>query len=83
QLQKLYDRYTDEEISSKIAGLLTPPDIEPEVDVIYQTVEDLRASCPRNNGDWYFSGNYPTPGGNRVVNQAFVYYMEGIDLRAY
>ncbi|MEO0626174.1 MAG: amidophosphoribosyltransferase [Bacteroidota bacterium] len=83
QLQKLYDRYTDEEISSKIAELLTPPDIDPEVDVIYQTVEDLRASCPRNNGDWYFSGNYPTPGGNRVVNQAFVYYMEGIDLRAY
>ncbi|MEM8586237.1 MAG: amidophosphoribosyltransferase, partial [Bacteroidota bacterium] len=83
QLQKLYDRYTDEDISTKIAELLTPPDIKPQVDVIYQTVADLRAACPNNNGDWYFSGNYPTPGGNRVVNQAFVYYMEGKDLRAY
>ncbi|MEM6397181.1 MAG: amidophosphoribosyltransferase [Bacteroidota bacterium] len=83
QLQKLYDRYTDEEISAKISELLTPKDIKPEIEVIYQTVQDLRESCPRNNGDWYFSGNYPTPGGNRVVNQAFVYYMEGKDLRAY
>ena len=83
ELQELYNRYTDEEISAKIAELLKPKGLEPEVEVIYQTVEDLRASCPNNNGDWYFSGNYPTPGGNRVVNQAFVYYMEGKDLRAY
>ncbi|MEM7574406.1 MAG: amidophosphoribosyltransferase [Bacteroidota bacterium] len=83
ELQELYNRYTDEEVSTKIAELLKPKGLKPEVEVIYQTVADLRASCPNNNGDWYFSGNYPTPGGNRVVNQAFVYYMEGKDLRAY
>jgi amidophosphoribosyltransferase len=62
---------------------MTPNGTIPEVDVIYQTIEDLSASCPNNNGDWYFSGNYPTPGGFRVVNRAFVNYMEGSTERAY
>ncbi|MEL6358062.1 MAG: amidophosphoribosyltransferase, partial [Bacteroidota bacterium] len=72
-----------EEVSRKIAEIVTPPDITFPVDVIYQTVEDLREACPNNNGDWYFSGNYPTPGGTRVVNQSFVNYIEGSTERAY
>lgn len=83
QVKALYDEFTYEEVSAKIAEIITPPNIKPKVEVIYQTVEDLRASCPRNNGDWYFSGNYPTPGGNRVVNRSFMYYMEGKNERAY
>jgi amidophosphoribosyltransferase len=66
-----------------IAKIITPKGTKPQVDVIYQTIEDLRQSCPNNNGDWYFSGNYPTPGGFRVVNRAFVNYMEGSVERAY
>ena len=62
---------------------MTPKGTKPKVDVIYQTIEDLQKSCPNNNGDWYFSGNYPTPGGFRVVNKAFVNYMEGSSERAY
>jgi amidophosphoribosyltransferase len=58
-------------------------DIEPEVQVIYQTLEGLHKACPNNTGDWYFSGNFPTPGGNRVVNKAFINYMENKNVRAY
>ncbi|MEM1214085.1 MAG: amidophosphoribosyltransferase [Bacteroidota bacterium] len=83
QVQALYDEFTYEEVSAKIAQIITPKNIKPKVEVIYQTVEDLRAACPNNNGDWYFSGNYPTPGGNRVVNRSFMYYMEGKNERAY
>jgi amidophosphoribosyltransferase len=83
QVQTLYDEFTYEEVSKKIAEIMTPNGTIPEVDVIYQTIEDLSASCPNNNGDWYFSGNYPTPGGFRVVNRAFVNYMEGSTERAY
>lgn len=79
----LYDEFTYEQVSQKIAQILTPPDIKPEVSIIYQTVDGLRKACPNNNGDWYFSGNYPTPGGNRVVNKSFMYYMENRDERAY
>ena len=79
----LYDQYTQEEISAQIAKIITPVDIEPEVQVIYQSIEGLRTACPNNNGDWYFSGEYPTPGGNKVVNQAFMNYMEKSDRRAY
>ena len=83
QVKALYDEFTYEEVSAKIAEIITPPNIKPKVEVIYQTIEDLRASCPKNNGDWYFSGEYPTPGGNRVVNKSFIYYMEGRNERAY
>jgi amidophosphoribosyltransferase len=83
QVKVLYDEFTYEEVSAKIAEIITPVGIKPKVEVIYQTVEDLRESCPNHNGDWYFSGNYPTPGGNRVVNRSFVYFMEGRNERAY
>ncbi len=83
EVSALYDLFTDEEISQKIAEIITPPHIKPKVEVIYQTVEALRKACPDNNGDWYFSGKYPTPGGNRVVNRAFMNYMENRDERAY
>ena len=82
-VQGLYDRLKYSDVSDKIAKIMTPKGTKPRVDVIYQTIEDLREACPNNNGDWYFSGNYPTPGGFRVVNRAFVNYMEGSTERAY
>lgn len=82
-LQQLYALFTDEEISNKVAGIVTPDDCRAEVEVIYQTIENLHEACPLNLGDWYFSGNYPTPGGNKVVNRAFINYMEGKKGRAY
>ncbi len=83
KVQELYDAYTDEEISAKIAQLITPPDIKPAIQVIYQSLDNLHKACPTHHGDWYFSGNYPTPGGNRVVNRAFINYMQNNDGRAY
>ncbi len=83
ELAPLYDLFSDEQISRKIAQIVTPANIKPRVEVLFQTVEGLRHACPNNNGDWYFSGNYPTPGGNRVVNRAFMNYMENRDERAY
>lgn len=82
-VREVYKPFTLDDISKKIAQLITPDDIEVPVDVIYQTIEDLHDSCPTNTGDWYFTGNYPTPGGNRVVNQAFMNYMEGKNVRGY
>jgi amidophosphoribosyltransferase len=82
-VRDVYKPFTVEEISAKIAQLITPEEIKIPVDVIYQTIEDLHESCPTNLGDWYFTGNYPTPGGNRVVNNAFLNYMEGRDIRGY
>ncbi|MFT3748400.1 MAG: amidophosphoribosyltransferase [Agriterribacter sp.] len=82
-VRNLYKPFTAEEISKKIAELITPPDITIPIDVIYQTIENLHASCPTNTGDWYFTGNYPTPGGNKVVNKAFINYMEGKNIRGY
>jgi len=79
----LYEQFSYEEISDKVAQIITPPNIKPKIAVIYQTIEDLRESCPGNSGDWYFSGRYPTPGGNRVANRAFMYFMEGRNERAY
>ncbi|MEZ4949402.1 MAG: amidophosphoribosyltransferase [Saprospiraceae bacterium] len=79
----LYKEFSQEEISAKIAEIITPKEIKPKVEIIYQTVEDLHKACPDNIGDWYFSGNYPTPGGNRVVNRAFMNFMENRDERAY
>ena len=83
QVQKLYSEFTYEQVSDKIAEIITPEDIKPEVKVIYQTVEDLHKACPDNNGDWYFTGNYPTVGGTRVVNRSFINYMENKNERAY
>jgi amidophosphoribosyltransferase len=79
----IYKPFSPEEISAKIAQLITPPGVSTVVEVIYQTIEDLHDSCPTNTGDWYFTGNYPTPGGNRVVNKAFLNYMEGKNVRGY
>jgi amidophosphoribosyltransferase len=80
---ELYAPFTPEEISDKIAQLITPENIKIPVEVIYQTVEDLHDCCPTNTGDWYFTGNYPTPGGNKVCNKAFKNYMEGKNVRGY
>ncbi|MEO7121150.1 MAG: amidophosphoribosyltransferase [Ginsengibacter sp.] len=82
-VRHIYKPFSVEEISKKIAQLITPEEIKVPVDVIYQTIEDLHESCPTNLGDWYFTGNYPTPGGNRVVNNAFLNYMEGKNVRGY
>ncbi|MBC7884031.1 MAG: amidophosphoribosyltransferase, partial [Saprospiraceae bacterium] len=83
QVKILYDQYTENQISEKISELVTPDNIHPEIQVIYQSIEDLHIACPDNKGDWYFSGNYPTPGGMRVVNRAFINYMDDSDERAY
>lgn len=79
----LYKQFTTEEISGKIAQLITPVGLDIPVMVIFQSIEDLHKSCPNNLGDWYFTGNYPTPGGNKVVNKAFLNYMEGKNVRGY
>lgn len=83
QVQVLYDEFTYEEISNKIAEIVTPKDLGIEVKVIYQTVDALHDACPNNTGDWYFTGNYPTVGGTRVVNRSFINYMNGKNDRAY
>jgi amidophosphoribosyltransferase len=78
-VKDIYAPFTTEQISQKIAEILRPSDIKAEVAIVYQSIEGLHAACPNNQGDWYFSGNYPTPGGNRVVNNAFIdYYEKGI-----
>jgi len=82
-VKQLYKQFTTEEISAKIAQLITPPGVDIKVDVIFQSIEDLHKSCPNNLGDWYFTGNYPTAGGNKVVNKAFINYMEGKNVRGY
>lgn len=79
----IYQPFTPDEISAKIAQLITPEDVQIPTQVIYQTIEDLHDSCPTNTGDWYFTGNYPTPGGNRVVNKAFINFMENSKERGY
>jgi amidophosphoribosyltransferase len=82
-LKELYDLFTDDEITEKIAEIVTPKHMKSEVQIVYQTVDNLHKSCPEHLGDWYFTGNYPTPGGNSVVNKAFMNYMEGLTVRAY
>jgi len=82
-VKEIYKPFSMDEIDHKIAELITPAEIDIPVEVIYQTIEDLHESCPTNLGDWYFTGNYPTPGGNRVVNNAFLNYMEGKNVRGY
>jgi amidophosphoribosyltransferase len=82
-VRQIYKPFTTQEISDKIAQLITPPEVDLPIQVIYQTIEDLHDSCPTNTGDWYFTGNYPTPGGNRVVNKAFLNYLQGKNERGY
>ena len=82
-VRQLYKPFTPEEISDKIAQLITPSNVNIPVEVIYQTIEDLHECCPTNTGDWYFTGNYPTPGGNRVCNKAFLNYIDGVNVRGY
>lgn len=82
-VKEIYAPFTPDEISAKIAQLLTPENINATVQIVYQTVEDLHKACPGNTGDWYFTGDYPTPGGNKVVNKAFINYIEGKNERAY
>ena len=82
-VQQLYNEFTYDEVSSKITEIVRPDGLKAELEVIYQTVENLHEACPKNLGDWYFTGDYPTPGGMRVVNKAFVNFMEGKEVRAY
>ncbi len=82
-VKEIYAPFSALEISDRIAKLIRPKDLKAELQIIYQTIEDLHNSCAENAGDWYFSGDFPTPGGNKVSNQAFVNYMEGIGTRAY
>ena len=82
-VQDIYSPFTADEISTKISQLLTPEGTNAEVEIIYQSISDLHASCPDHLGDWYFTGNYPTPGGVKVVNKSFMNYMEGKNKRAY
>ena len=82
-VKEIYAPFTDQEISDKIAEMLTPENTNAKVKIIYQTVADLHKACPKNLGDWYFTGDYPTDGGNRVVNRAFMNFYEGQDARAY
>jgi amidophosphoribosyltransferase len=83
EVKKLYDEVSTERISKRIAEIVSPEDLRIDVDVIFQTLEGLRDAIPGHTGDWYFSGDYPTPGGNKVVNRAFTYYMEGRKERSY
>ena len=83
KVKKIYIDYTDEDISNQISKILKEKEIKTDVQVIFQTVESLHSACPKNLGDWYFTGNYPTSGGNKVVNQSFVNYYEGSKKRAY
>ena len=79
----IYSSFSPEQISQRIARLLKPDECSAEVEIVFQSVENLHKACPDDTGDWYFTGNYPTPGGNRVVNSSFINYIEGKDSRAY
>jgi amidophosphoribosyltransferase len=82
-VKEFYTHYTTDQITDRIAKIVTPVNFIPEVELVFQTIENLHKACPKHHGDWYFTGNYPTPGGNKVVNRSFIYYMEGNDARAY
>ena len=82
-VKRIYESFSYEEVSKKIAFLLTNESINAEVEIIFQTVSNLHKACPNHTGDWYFTGNYPTPGGNKVVNKSFINYIEGVNKRAY
>lgn len=76
-MKDIYAPFSDEEISAEIAELLTPKGIKTPVEIVYQSLDNLHVACPNHSGDWYFSGNYPTPGGNRLVTNAFINFYEG------
>ena len=82
-VKRIYESFSNEDISAKISSLLTHSEINTEVEIIFQTVENLHIACPDHKGDWYFTGDYPTVGGNKVVNKAFMYFVEGNNKRAY
>ena len=82
-VKEIYRPFTAEEISAKIAEMLHPPDVKARLEIVYQSIEDLHTACPQHLGDWYFTGDYPTPGGNKVANRSFVNFIEGKDQRAY
>ena len=82
-VKDIYRPFTAEQLSDKISELLTPEEINAEVKIVFQSIEGLHAACPNHKGDWYFTGDYPTPGGNRVVNRAFINFMKGLNVRAY
>ncbi|MFW5821636.1 MAG: amidophosphoribosyltransferase [Bacteroidota bacterium] len=82
-VKEIYAPFSTEEISQKISKIITGPDIKSEVKVVYQSIENLHKACPNDQGDWYFTGNYPTPGGNKVVSTSFINYIEGKNSRAY
>ena len=82
-VKEIYVPFTDEQVSAKISEMLRPTDLNAEVEIIYNSVDNLHKACPDHLGDWYFTGDYPTPGGNAVVNQAFINYVEGRNVRAY
>ncbi|MBU0489286.1 MAG: class II glutamine amidotransferase [Bacteroidetes bacterium] len=82
-VKKIYEPFSAEEISLKIAEMLRPSELNAAVEIVYQSIENLHMACPGNLGDWYFTGNYPTPGGNRVANRSFINYIEGRNVRAY
>jgi amidophosphoribosyltransferase len=82
-VREIYKPFTSEEISAKISSMLKSEEIKSEVEIVFQSIEGLHEACPGHTGDWYFTGNYPTPGGNKVVNQSFINYMEGRNIRAY
>jgi amidophosphoribosyltransferase len=82
EVKRLYDLFDERSISKKIAEIVKPKGLDIEVDILFQSLEGLRAACP-NTGDWYFSGEYPTPGGNKVANKAFINFMEKLQVRAY
>lgn len=82
-VKEIYAPFTAEQISKKVAELITNEDINADIEVIFQNIENLHEACPKNRGDWYFTGDYPTPGGNKVVNKSFINYIEKVDKRAY
>jgi amidophosphoribosyltransferase len=82
-VREIYKPFSSEMLASEIAALITPPEVRIPVELIFQSIETLHQACPTNTGDWYFTGNYPTPGGNRVCNTAFMNFMEGKDIRGY
>ena len=82
-VKEVYNPFTDDQISKEISRMLKDKDIDSDVEVVFQSIDNLHKACPNHLGDWYFSGDYPTPGGNKVVNRAFINYYEGLKVRAY
>lgn len=82
-VKEIYGQFSEQQVSDKIAEMLTPEGTKAEVKILYQTIEGLHQACPNHKGDWYFSGNYPTPGGNKVVNDAFINFIEGSENKTY